>query len=295
MPAQRSAASNHSRRIGRLAEIAGFGGESFLEGRLMLDWLSPDAFRERLIPLMEESKQGAVVFDADGTLWRHDVGALVFDHALELGVLREEALAELTLVAKAQGVQIESSTNANAVAAKVAFAYYADAFDEKVAAELQVWAYAGLTESEFRQLTRDALAKGKHSLGIHQPIAELADWVRLQGHRSLIVSASPRWVVEEASRALGFSAEEIAAGDPLMSKDEPPRVRCGMAAPLPYGPDKVTAGRALLGDLTWLAALGDSSFDLEMFRVAQLAAGIGDKATMLQGLAPLPHGYRLEF
>lgn len=260
----------------------------------MLTPLSLAAFRERLLSLMETCQRGAVVFDADGTLWRHDVGSVVFNYALQQRVLREDARSELTFAARKHDVRLAAGADANAVAAEVARAYSAHAFDERAAAEIQVWAYAGLTTSDFRELTRQALRNKNHSDGVHTGVVELAEWVRQQGFRSLIVSASPRWVVEEAAAQWGFGPDDIAAGDPCMSADDPPLIRCGMAAPLPYGPDKVTAGRALLGDQTWLAALGDSAFDLDMFREALLAGGIGNKPQMLAGLAPLPHGFRVD-
>ena len=67
----------------------------------------------------------------------------------------------------------------------------------------------------------------------------------------------------------------------------------GMKEPLPYGPDKVTAGRKLLDGATWLAALGDSNFDLQMMAEAKIGVGIGDKKSMLEGLEPMSHAVRL--
>jgi hypothetical protein len=68
-----------------------------------------------------------------------------------------------------------------------------------------------------------------------------------------------------------------------------------LETPLPYGPDKVTAGRTLIGEGSWLATLGDSCFDIDMMRCARLAAGIGDKPDMLRQLADLEHAVLLAF
>src|SRR5690606_2327300 len=38
--------------------------------------------RERIARLLDLHEGGALVFDADGTLWTHDVGCMVFDAAI---------------------------------------------------------------------------------------------------------------------------------------------------------------------------------------------------------------------
>jgi phosphoserine phosphatase len=159
---------------------------------------------------------------------------------------------------------------------------------------MQVWAYVGFSESEFRALVQQALERGQHHKTLHHEVLALADWVRAQGRRACIVSASPLWVVEEATRELGFSPKEIAAGVPnTESIDGRLMIKPGMKAPLPYGPDKVVAGRALLKDSKWVAALGDSNFDLDMMAEAQIGIGIGEKESMLAGLAEMSHAGRL--
>src|SRR5690606_38961314 len=136
-------------------------------------------------------------------------------------------------------------------------AWYDRLYDERAAAEMQVWAYVGFTEAEFRALVNQALNNGKHQETFHDPVVELAQWIQAQGRRACVVSASPLWVVEEAVRALGIPPEEVAAGVPSTEERGGVRtIRPGMAAPLPYGPEKVRAGRALLGKSRWLAALG---------------------------------------
>jgi phosphoserine phosphatase len=141
-----------------------------------------------------------------------------------------------------------------------------------------------------------ALEKGKHKETLHGAVVQLADWVQAQGRRACIVSASPLWVVEEATTDLGIAPAEITAGVPNTSEERGIRtILPGLAAPLPYGPDKVRAGRALLGPSRWVAALGDSDFDLHMMAEAEIGVGIGNKPAMLAGLVALPHGLRLSF
>lgn len=259
----------------------------------MAPFVNLSDLKERLAPLFEKYEDAAVVFDADGTLWSHDVGCMVFDEAVREGLFREEALEPLCKEAEARGISAPV-TNANEVARSLQQAWYSRAYNERAAAEMQVWAYVGFTEGEFRSLVNRALENGKHEETLHDTVVELARWVREQGRRACVVSASPLWVVEEAARVLGIPPREIAAGVPNTAESGGVRrIRAGMAAPLPYGPEKVRAGRALLGESRWLAAVGDSDFDLHMMAEAEIGVGIGNKAAMLEGLAALPHGLRL--
>lgn len=249
--------------------------------------------KARLTPLLEKYEDAAVVFDADGTLWSHDVGCMVFDEAVAEGLFREEAKEPLRKEALSHGVSTAGAT-ANDVALALQKAWYSRSYNERAAAEMQVWAYVGFKEQEFRALVRQALEKGKHQETLHEGVLHLAKWVKDQGHRACVVSASPLWVVEEATGELGIPPTEIAAGVPNTSEEHGVRtILAGMAAPLPYGPDKVRAGRTLLGPSRWVAALGDSDFDLHMMAEAEIGVGIGDKGAMLEGLAALPHGLRL--
>jgi phosphoserine phosphatase len=160
---------------------------------------------------------------------------------------------------------------------------------------MQVWAYVGFEEEEFRAFVRAALSAGSHASTLHDEVLELAAWVKTQGRRACIVSASPLWVVQEATRELGFLEEDIAAGLPNTAiLDGAHTIQAGLAHPLPYGPDKVVAGRALLRGAQWLAALGDSNFDLEMMRAAHIGVGVGEKRSMLEGLSEMSHAVRLQ-
>jgi phosphoserine phosphatase len=252
-----------------------------------------DELKEKLAPLCDQFPEGSVVFDADGTLWRHDVGCMVYDAAVEEGLFHEAAYEPLKREAKARGLDL-SGQSANEIARDLQTAWYSGNYEEQAAAEMQVWAYVGLTERTFRTFARYALERGNHSATLHHEVVALAQWVRDRGLRACIVSASPLWVVQEATRELGFTESEIAAGIPNTSGDESERtIEAGMAEPLPYGPQKVVAGQALLAGSQWLAALGDSNFDLEMMRAARIGVGIGNKETMVSGLFQMSHAVRL--
>lgn len=259
----------------------------------MAPFVNIEDLKERLAPLFEKYQDAAVVFDADGTLWSHDVGCMVFDEAVAEGIFRQEAELPLREEASSHGISADGPT-ANDVARALQMAWYSRTYNERAAAEMQVWAYVGFTEQEFRALVKQALKKGNHDAMLHHAVLHLAEWVQEQGRRACVVSASPLWVVEEATSELGIRPTEIAAGMPNTSEQNGMRtILPGLASPLPYGPDKVRAGRALLGGSRWLAALGDSDFDLHMMAAAEIGVGIGSKRSMLEGLAALPHGLRL--
>lgn len=257
-------------------------------------WVSIAGLKERLKPLLEVSEPGAVVFDADGTLWSHDVGVMAFNWSIHHGLLRAEAFDPLDNFARSQQL-VTAGKTVSALAREIQWAFEHGQIESRAAAEMQVWVYAGMSESEFRTTVCDALEINNHRQTLHNPVLELADWIRSVGGTSLIVSASPQWVVEEAAREFGFSERDIVAGRPNLSFDQRQvaTIRAGLSQPLPYGPEKVIAGRHLMGNRLWIAALGDSSFDVEMFQEAQVAVGVGEKPEMLAGLAQLSHGVRL--
>jgi phosphoserine phosphatase len=245
--------------------------------------------------LLVDNPGGGVVFDADGTLWSTDVGCTVFDYACARGLFREDSEEGLRKEAERQGISIRGPSGPNETARILQGAFRAGNYEERACAEMQVWAYAGYSEQEFRVLIREALEEGQYRRTLHADVLRIAEWSWKMGAQVNIVSASPRWVVEEAvSEFEFFSASRIAAGDPnLEERGDVVYMRHGLAAPLPYGRDKVKGGRALLQGRPWLATFGDSDFDLDMMAEAALAVGIGDKTTMLTGLSQLPNGVRL--
>lgn len=244
-----------------------------------------------LEPLVDEHPGGALVFDADGTLWRHDVGCMVFEWFASERRFHPTVSRALAETARKLGANV-SHGDANDTALELIRHYqHTGSSDGRLLAELQVWAYAGYHVGEMRPLVKRALEQGRHESGFFTDVIELLMWGKSIGLAVYVVSASPRIVVEEATRSLGLRPSEIAAGDPLTNAGV---IEARLAAPLPYGPDKVTAGRALLGHRTWLATFGDSGFDLDMLSEARLAVGLGEKRTLVAGLDRLPNAVRLK-
>jgi phosphoserine phosphatase len=244
-----------------------------------------ERLRETLRPWLDAEPGAALLFDADGTLWSDDVGHIAFEYACRHDLLRDAAREGLRREALGAGLSPNDRASAAELGLALLDAYFEHRYDEKAAAEAMVWCYAGFDEVELRRLVRDAFAEARHDDFLHHNVLELAAWARERGAETYVVSASPLLVIEEATASLGFRRSHLAGGRAA--------TRAGLFEPrlegeLPYGPTKVTAGRSLSGDRPWLAAFGDSGFDLDLLAGARQAVGIGKKSALIDGLGRLP-------
>src|SRR5690606_20823022 len=73
-------------------------------------------------------------------------------------------------------------------------------YPERAATEMQVWAYAGWTEAELREHARRCLAQRNFVSRIRRSLVPLVLRARELHLRTVVISASPRIVVEEAAR-----------------------------------------------------------------------------------------------
>lgn len=244
-----------------------------------------EELQRALADLLRRSPRGLVAFDADGTLWSDDVGCLTFDRAVEDGFLREEARQALASAARAEGLDVDSKADANEIGRLISQAHAAGRFDEQHAAELQVWAYAGHRLQDVRDFSQMVLETRKRQATTQKDVVRLATFARSLGARLLVVSASPRWIVEQAVTALGFAPHEVIGGE---AEEVEGRLFPRLCAPLPYGQEKVRSARRLAPDTPWLAAFGDSAFDVPMLVEAQLGVALGTKDSLDRALALLP-------
>lgn len=253
------------------------------------------ALIRQLEPMARRAKKScAVVFDADGTLWDGDVGVETFTEALERGLLkeavREALLGEVREHDLASELELDEegqaeSLDVNVLASRLHRAFELGRYPERAATEMQAWAYAGWTEEELRTHAREALNRRHHISQIYQPLLPVLIWARDQGVRTIIVSASPQVIVEEAARHLGFAPGDIVAG---RARRNASGYLPALAEPLPYGPDKVKAGRQIVGSAEWLAAFGDSAFDAEMLSQAKLPVAVRPRPELLERLPAIP-------
>lgn len=236
----------------------------------------------------ETEGSGALVFDADGTLWEGDVGVDTFQAALDQGALREEVrqalIAEVFKHRLEEELELEGApeeVDVNLLGQSLLRAFERGIYPERAATEMQVWAYAGWSETELRQHTRSCLLRGQFFSRIRRSLLPLLLRARELGLRTVVVSASPRIVVEEAARHLGFGPGDIVGG---RAKGTTTSFLPALAEALPYGSGKVKAGRLLLGNARWLAVFGDSSFDTEMLSEAKLPVAVCPCPELLERL-----------
>ncbi len=232
---------------------------------------------------LRAERPSALAFDGDGTLWTGDVGEDVFRFAVKHGRLREAARAQIDHEASSRGFQI--FTDVNATAMQLFEAYLDDRYPEREICELMTWCFAGHTLGEMKQLTAEALLAAGHAQRLHQELRPILDFARSRGVHTIVISASPRAIVELAASAWGFQATDIAASTPLIEN--------GVIAPhmdgaLPYAHAKCIAGRALLGQTHWLASFGDNVFDIEMLREAELGVAVRPKPALRARLEEVP-------
>ena len=245
--------------------------------------VTPEELVEELERRFRAEQPSALAFDGDGTLWSGDVGEDVFRFAVKHGRLRDAARAQIDHEASSRG--LPSFADVNATAESLFEAYLAHRYPEPDMCELMTWCFAGHSLAEMTELTSQALLAAGHAERLHQELRPVLHFAQSRGLRAIVVSASPRVVVEVAASAWGFAATDIAASTPL--------VVSGIIAPrmdgaLPYAAGKCIAGRALLGSRHWLASFGDNAFDLEMLREAELGVAVRPKPALRARLDEVP-------
>lgn len=216
-----------------------------------------------------QAREARLVFDADGTLWTCDVGELLFEAALARRAIRDAALPALREVAA--NCSLDDSGTANELAMRLYAAYRERIVPERVGAEMLIWCYAGWTPREWQEFAERCFDGADFARLHHPPTRELLAWARRRQLAVLVVSASPFAAVAAAARTLGIGPDEIVAGEPdLVGGRFAPR----LARALPWGPGKVSGGRARTGAATWMAACGDSAFDFAMMQEAQFGVAV---------------------
>jgi HAD superfamily phosphoserine phosphatase-like hydrolase len=229
---------------------------SFLGGivQKLADVLNPQALAV-IEPLLARRSGGeCVCFDADGTLWRGDVG--------------EDLLRFLVAEDRLPAHRGDRSL----------YARYERAHDRSPVAayQLAVEVMAGLEEATLRQWCAEFFAR--RFLGRLFPFARpLLGAFAAAGYTPWIVSASPRWIVEAGAAALGVEA--LIAVD--CGVDEG-RLDGQVHQPVPAGQGKVALLKAR--GLSPVFAAGNGDLDLPMLELAGtrlVVAPWGEEANLL--------------
>jgi len=248
--------------------------------------VASDKLIAELSSLLGEADPSGVVlsFDGDGTLWSGDVGEDLMRAALRAQFLLEDALPALVQEAERHGVTLADSRDANAVAGTLVAAYLTGQYPERETCEMMTWCYAGRSLAEVQALADSVLEQEGIAARRHAELAPILEWSRERGLRNVLISASPRAIVEPAAAAWGFAACDIAASTPAV---EAGRVLPQMAAPVPYAEGKLSAGRRLFGEARWLAAFGDNVFDIDMLTTAEVGVAVRPKPKLASELGAL--------
>lgn len=246
--------------------------------------ISVSELGERLDALRNEGP-AAVAFDADGTLWSGDVGEDVFEAVVGRNEIREEARPAIEALLRRHGI-VRRGDTPSAAAGAALDAFRAGRLSHLDACELMTWGYAGFMVSDLAQTARQVLDEKRLSDRLHPELEPIIAWARSRSVRMIIVSASPRIIVEIAGARFGFAPADIVAADPVIRNA---RIEGAMERPLPFGPTKRRAAEALLGNARLLAGFGDSDYDLDMMQAAALAVAVRPKPSLLRALATAPN------
>jgi phosphatidylglycerophosphatase C len=248
--------------------------------------VSPEKLVAELSALLGDADPAGVViaFDGDGTLWSGDVGEDLFRAAMREQYLIETACPALIAEAERYRVPLDGSRDANTMARTLLAAYIAGKYPERETCAMMAWCYAGRTLAEVADFAASVLKEEDFELRLNPEVGPIIDWARRQSVRLVLVSASPRVVIDAASGFWGFGGADIAAATPAV---EAGRVLPRLAAPVPYAEAKIAAGRALFGSARWLAAFGDNVFDIEMLKTAELGIAVRPKPKLETELAAL--------
>lgn len=202
----------------------------------------PAPVRELIDALVAEGGQGRpVVFDADGTLWRGDVG---------------EDLLRLLGQRRLLGPQSDG-----------VYARYEEilARDHAAAYAFAVEVLEGFDEAELQRLCDDFFA-ARYAGRIFRFVRPLLARLTEAGFTPWICSASPRWAVLPGARALGIDAARVIG----VSCDVVEGALSGRVhQPVTCGPGKVTA-LARAGVRSALS-FGNGDLDVDMLAAAERA------------------------
>ncbi len=212
-------------------------------------------------PLLIEallSRPGAgqsVVFDADGTLWRGDVG--------------EDFLRYLP-----------SHRALPAAPAEGAYARYDRLHleDPPAAYAYSVTVMAGLLESDVSALAKTFFAE-RFAGRIFPYVRPLFSRLRAQQFDIWVCSASPRWVVEAGAATLGIAADHVIA---VSCELDSGALTDRIIEPVAAGPGKVAWLKAK--NLAPVLAVGNGDLDLDMLAFAQLGWAIAPPDAMPSAL-----------
>ncbi len=228
-------------------------------------------------------------FDGDGTLWSGDVSDDVFEAACQRNWLLPEAHTALVQMAESFGLATDGS--ASKLAFRLFSAHRAAIIPELPSYEMMTWCYAGRSPDELRQLAAEVLAPEHFAARRHPSFGPILDELRRSELALWLVTASPGPIVEVAAAQWGFAPTQIVSSQAAVVAG---KLSAELARPCPYREAKPRLLREQAGTGPCLACFGDSAFDFELLREAQLPVAVSPKPELIRLLPKLPNAVVLK-
>jgi len=248
-----------------------------------MEKVSCDEVFVRIEREMAQNPGGAVAFDGDGTLWQGDVAEDFFFTLLQLNDFRPPAL--LAMRKEAEEFGIDARGDGATLARRLFEEYQAGKYPELRCCEMMTWCCAGWRRDEIHDFARNVVRERGLGARLHREIVAILDWVRAKGVEALLVSASPRSIVDAAAELVGFPTSHIAAATAGFDGDV---MAACMDGPVPYDPGKMIAIEARIGKRVLYAGFGDNIYDVAMLKAARVAVTFRPKARLLKRLDEIP-------
>jgi phosphatidylglycerophosphatase C len=238
----------------------------------------------RIETLARERPGGVVATDGDGTLWGGDVGEDLFHAFLELGRVEPEAVEALGRIARAHS--LSDAGKGSDIARRIYEAYLAGAYPEDRTCELMTWCFAGWARGEVQSFAGKVVGGGNLAHRLHGEVHAILERARAIGIETILVSASPFAVVQEAGSRVGFDASRIVAALPRYDGD---RMLAEVERPIPYGDGKMLRLRERIGaERPIYASFGDNGFDVALLAGAGVPVAVRPKAKLRARAAEVP-------
>jgi phosphatidylglycerophosphatase C len=218
------------------------------------------------------------VFDADGTLWRGDIGDVAFERAADAGLIADATWGgPLVAWAASWGVTLPAEKRAGTrriVELAAARPFDDHAFKQSLY-DMQAWIYAGARRPQLEAFAEAIFIEGFEA-GIFADMRRLVAALAARGVEVLVASASHGALVVPGARRLGIDRSFVLGTEPAVDE-------VGVALPAAgvsmYGPRKAAAVSLRLEGRRPLLAFGDSilTTDKELLALAHLPVAVAPR------------------
>ena len=176
-------------------------------------------------------------FDADGTLWGPDVAEILWRRLIDRKALTRSAAGPFARVLRSLGE--EPALDPYQDYASIDRLFQSGRCPEATMTRAMLQGLSGIAEEDLYCHSLEAIAEMEEFRpGRLASSGRMLGALRAQGYRIVVVSASPRWVVEVALGRLGIESGDIIAGEVAVVSG---RLTDQIIEPFPHGKGKVQA------------------------------------------------------